>query len=84
MAPLPKKKHSRARKGGRNAHNALSAPAVGNCSACGAIKLPHRACRECGFYHGRYTGGIAEPVAAGGVAESSNLEAEEAEDEPRS
>ena len=54
MAPLPKKKHSRARKGGRAAHHGLTRVSLSKCSACGATRLPHRACGECGYYNGRY------------------------------
>ncbi len=55
MPPLPKKKHSRARKGGRAAHHGLKRVNLASCSACGATRLPHRACGECGYYNGRYT-----------------------------
>ncbi|NQW17522.1 MAG: 50S ribosomal protein L32 [Chloroflexi bacterium] len=53
MAPLPKKKHSRARKGGRAAHHFISAPGTSTCSHCSSVKLPHRACHVCGTYKGR-------------------------------
>ena len=53
MAPLPKKKHSRARKGGRAAHHFIPAPGTSICSNCSSVKLPHRACHVCGTYNGR-------------------------------
>lgn len=58
MPPLPKKKHTRARKGGRSAHHFLQPANLSVCPACNAARLPHRACRECGYYgpagKGRY------------------------------
>ncbi len=53
MPPLPKKKHSRSRRGGRAAHFRMRRPSVGPCPECGAAKLPHRMCRACGRYNGR-------------------------------
>ncbi|HIF12007.1 MAG TPA: 50S ribosomal protein L32, partial [Dehalococcoidia bacterium] len=53
MAPLPKKKHSRARKGGRAAHHFLSKGALSVCQQCRSVKLPHRVCPTCGYYKGR-------------------------------
>ncbi|MEE2885432.1 MAG: 50S ribosomal protein L32 [Chloroflexota bacterium] len=50
---MPKKKHSRRRVKGRWAHNALTATDVVDCPQCQNPKLPHRACKECGFYNGR-------------------------------
>ena len=37
----------------RRAHDALSEPARATCSKCGATKLPHRVCKECGHYRDR-------------------------------
>ena len=55
MTPLPKKKHTRARKGNRNAHNAVSLPSIAlNCPRCPTTHVqPHRACTQCGYYNGR-------------------------------
>ncbi|MEX0762590.1 MAG: 50S ribosomal protein L32 [Dehalococcoidia bacterium] len=54
MAPLPKKKHSRARKGGRAAHHALTLTASSVCPCPRKLRVPpHRACPECGNYKGR-------------------------------
>jgi large subunit ribosomal protein L32 len=53
MAPLPKKKHSRARRGGRAAHNGMRKPSFGECPNCQNPKLPHIVCRNCGYYNGR-------------------------------
>ncbi|MQG88840.1 MAG: 50S ribosomal protein L32 [SAR202 cluster bacterium] len=53
MPPLPKKKHTRARKGNRNAHNAMKLPALSMCGGCGEVAQPHITCPECGNYKGR-------------------------------
>ncbi len=51
--PNPKRRHSRARRNRRRAHDALDAPSSSVCPNCGEVKLPHRACGFCGHYHGR-------------------------------
>ena len=53
MAPLPKRKRSRARKRSRQAHSALHLVNLGRCPQCRNPKLPHRACGVCGTYAGR-------------------------------
>ena len=53
MPPLPKKKHSSKRKGGRNAHRGIKPMTLSVCPQCRAPRLPHRACVECGTYNGR-------------------------------
>lgn len=53
MPPLPKKKHSRHRKGSRASHFAKRAPSLTTCNTCGAVNLPHRACPDCGYFNGR-------------------------------
>ncbi len=51
---VPKRKVSQARRDKRRGSNwKLVAPALVKCSQCGAFKLPHRACKACGFYRGR-------------------------------
>ena len=64
MPPLPKKKHTRARKGGRSAHHFLTAPSLSTCPNCKAAALPHRVCGECGFYNGRNVTGESATAAA--------------------
>jgi len=49
----PKRRHSKARRDRRRAHDALSVPARSLCSNCGETKFPHRACTHCGHYKGR-------------------------------
>lgn len=51
--PNPKRRHTRARRDKRRAHDALSQPTKSTCPSCGEVKLPHRACPHCGEYRGR-------------------------------
>jgi large subunit ribosomal protein L32 len=51
--PNPKRRHSKARRDRRRAHDALAQPATSICSNCGEVKMPHRACGHCGYYNGR-------------------------------
>ena len=53
MPPLPKKKHSKKRKGGRTSHFGLRTPSLSECPQCHSAKLPHRVCLRCGYYNGR-------------------------------
>jgi large subunit ribosomal protein L32 len=50
---VPKKKMSKSQTRQRRAHDALVEPARALCSKCGAVKLPHRVCKECGHYRDR-------------------------------
>ncbi len=43
---------NRSKTGQRRSHAALSPSALVQCE-CGAMRLPHRACVECGKYNGR-------------------------------
>ncbi len=49
MAPLPKRKHSKARKGARllERKREKSLPQLVVCPSCGKMKLPHQQCRYC-------------------------------------
>ncbi len=49
----PKRRHSKARRNRRRAHDALRSPASSVCANCGEVKTPHRACPHCGHYRGR-------------------------------
>ena len=51
--PNPKRRHSKARTSKRRAHDFLKVRATTTCQKCGADKLPHRVCIECGYYAGR-------------------------------
>ena len=53
MPPLPKKKHSKKRQGGRSAHSSLKRMTLALCPQCRSTRLPHRACEDCGYYNGR-------------------------------
>jgi len=53
MAPLPKKKTSKARQGKRRSHLGLTPPHLDVCSHCHSPKLPHRVCPTCGWYNDR-------------------------------
>lgn len=49
----PKRKTSKARKRSRRTHWKLTMPNLVECPQCHAPKLPHRVCRECGYYKGK-------------------------------
>ena len=49
----PKRRHSKARRNKRRAHDAIKAPGTAICSNCGESKLPHRVCPACGYYGDR-------------------------------
>lgn len=53
--PVPKHKtaktKSRMRKA--NGYYKMDKPVISKCSNCGAIKIPHRVCPECGYYNGK-------------------------------
>ncbi|MEX0616774.1 MAG: 50S ribosomal protein L32 [Candidatus Woykebacteria bacterium] len=53
MTPLPKKKISKARKGKRRENIKLIFPKLSVCPNCSALKLPHKACPNCGTYKGK-------------------------------
>ncbi|MFN2235177.1 MAG: 50S ribosomal protein L32 [Anaerolineales bacterium] len=53
MPPLPKQKQSRTRRNKRRTHDSLKASNLVQCSNCGEMRLPHRACPDCGYYKGR-------------------------------
>lgn len=51
--PNPKRRHSKARRNRRRAHDHLTAPVLAECPHCHESKLPHQACPHCGYYKGR-------------------------------
>ena len=51
--PNPKRRHSKARRNRRRAHDYLVSRALSECPHCHEMKLPHRACPHCGYYQGR-------------------------------
>ncbi|MDA8113264.1 MAG: 50S ribosomal protein L32 [Acidithiobacillus sp.] len=50
---VPQSKTSRSRRDMRRAHDFLVTVNRSVCAHCGAAKLPHHVCPECGFYKGR-------------------------------
>ena len=50
--PNPKRRHSKARRDKRRAHDFLIPTTVSKCPQCGETKLPHRVCLSCGTYNG--------------------------------
>jgi large subunit ribosomal protein L32 len=53
MPPLPKQKTSRTRRDRRRTHHSIKPHNTVQCSNCGEMRLPHRACPNCGHYKGR-------------------------------
>lgn len=53
MAPLPKRKHTRARQGKRRRALSVRASAYEKCPQCGNLKKLHTICPSCGYYKGR-------------------------------
>jgi large subunit ribosomal protein L32 len=53
--PNPKRRHSKARRDKRRAHDALTPPALSECPNCREMKAPHRVCPHCGHYKGKQT-----------------------------
>ena len=52
--PNPKRKHTPHRRDcRRSANSKITAENSNKCSNCGAPKMPHRVCSECGFYNGK-------------------------------
>lgn len=50
---VPKKKMSRSRTRRRKANWRVPTPRTAPCPQCGAPRLSHRACSQCGTYRGR-------------------------------
>ncbi|MCF6278632.1 MAG: 50S ribosomal protein L32 [Anaerolineales bacterium] len=53
MTPLPKRKISKGRRDRRRAHDFLKPRNLTVCTNCGAMRLPHTVCSECGHFRGR-------------------------------
>jgi large subunit ribosomal protein L32 len=53
MPPLPKKKHSVARKKRKRAHIKATIPTLIACPQCRSPKPSHQVCPVCGTYNGR-------------------------------
>jgi large subunit ribosomal protein L32 len=50
---VPKRKQSKQRSRSRRANWKLEAPVFVRCKQCHELKLPHRVCKECGYYAGK-------------------------------
>ena len=50
---VPKRKMTKARRYSRRANWKLTAPNLVECPQCLELKMPHRVCRECGYYNGK-------------------------------
>jgi len=57
---VPKRKTSKARRNKRRANWKLTAPNLATCTKCGALVMPHRACKSCGTYKGKVVVEIAD------------------------
>jgi large subunit ribosomal protein L32 len=51
--PNPKRRHSKARRNRRRAHDYLAQGSMAECPHCHEAKLPHQACPHCGYYRSR-------------------------------
>ncbi len=60
MGPLPKRKHSSARRDKRRAHDALTLRHLVRCDNCNEYKPAHEVCPHCGTYKGRQVVQIEE------------------------
>jgi large subunit ribosomal protein L32 len=49
----PKRRHSQRRTAIRRSHHGLKVEGLSACPNCKEPKLPHRACKNCGYYDGR-------------------------------
>lgn len=52
---VPKRKKSHARSRTRRSHRALAPANVSPCPKCGAPRMPHRVCGQCGYYNEKIT-----------------------------
>lgn len=55
-------RHTRAHTRNRRSHHALDEKALATCE-CGAVRVSHRACPECGRYRGRIVVDLAAKAA---------------------
>jgi large subunit ribosomal protein L32 len=50
---VPKQRQSHSRSNKRRSQHRISPPSLARCPRCGAARIPHRVCDECGTYAGR-------------------------------
>ena len=53
MSICPKNKSSKARRDKRRANWKMSVPCLAKCPTCGELVMPHRVCKNCGYYDGK-------------------------------
>ena len=46
-------RHTKGHTANRRSHHALKAKVLSTCTNCGAKRLSHTVCEQCGFYRGR-------------------------------
>lgn len=51
--PVPKQKRVALRRTRRSTNMKINAASQSTCPRCGAVKLPHHVCGNCGFYKDR-------------------------------
>ena len=51
--PVPKRKHSRARRDKKHANKFITPKTFSSCNECNTPAMPHQACLTCGFYKGK-------------------------------
>jgi large subunit ribosomal protein L32 len=47
------RRHSNSRRDHRRKSNKIAVKTLTVCSNCGALVLPHRVCRACGYFRGK-------------------------------
>jgi large subunit ribosomal protein L32 len=62
LAGNPVKKLTNTRQRTRMAHKHVRAFNLSRCPQCQSVKLPHRACPNCGYYRGREVVSKEEPA----------------------
>ena len=67
-------RHTRAHTANRRSHHALVATTLAKCE-CGAVRVSHRACAECGRYRGRVVIDVAAKAKRKAAKAGSKSEA---------
>lgn len=67
-------RHTRAHTANRRSHHALIAKTLAKCE-CGAVRVSHRACAQCGRYRGRVVIDVAGKAARKAAKAGSKSEA---------
>lgn len=65
-------RHTRSHTRNRRAHHGIQGGAVSACPECGAPKMAHRACGNCGVYRGRKVVGKKETEAPAAKSSKKN------------